>query len=494
MVDILNVLKFRNTQCEPGREIYILEEESSDGYCLKAFLLSLINLSIKDVEKKGLANILPYRLGILYKFISGHVTPLLIEFRDEEHNDFVLLNSESQSNQRCGESRQSKKVFRIFSTDSRAFDVQEGEALKQVILSLPAFHSTIEVYALGLDESNDDAKKNTIRQYSDDSCPVFSAVDLEILLKQYDLIDYFNPAHLQKISDRCYQITLLPPNMMLYCQSIKGRDEDNRRGLKHYIHRNPDKAVIPFTFLERTMSMDDIFSVQGYWALLNGISQSYSPFSKVEQAIEQGYGDELLSIGEKKITLQDLYAWHVRHDKRAFMIDMFVAIYAGFENRGLNISHEGGFKYRVTKLINRKQLCKHALNFNEYGPKTDLLPFIPDASVEENLASMSTAVAAEGLDEVVDGVISLLSRAVLARSPDLSLLLNQEEAALFRPSPLDVSMKVSSGSELSEWNDSMPCSFTDSSFSFFTDPSPTAPNRMPELSVPPPFVLPLPRR
>jgi hypothetical protein len=440
-MNLNSVLHVRNSHNLPGREIYYLEENDPNGSVLNEFIRSLIKKSLDT-------SVLPYRLGILYQFISGHVSPLLIEYRDDGLDDTESDSCESQSEdgseRDSDESFQSKQLFRIYSTDSRAFDVEAGEELRTVILNL-SLHPNVEVYALGLDPTLYEAKMNTIRQHTDTGCAVYSLVDLEILQRVYDLQAYFNPFIEELEDERCFQITQLPPNMMLYSQSIKGNDQDNRRGIKHYIEQNIEQANISFRFLEQTMSMEDIFSVKGYLSLVNSISQIETPGAMIHQAIQQGQGGESLNIGEKKMTLRDLYAWHIRHDQKSFMIDMFSIIYSSFSTNGFNAGMESNPKYEAHAFLDTEIISIHSCNFNEYGPKTNLVPFSPDTSVDDEAPGVTHTVSGEYISDefIVDSVITLLARTVLSRTPDREFLLNQEESNWFRATPAVSSSKTS---------------------------------------------------
>ena len=483
-MNLSSVLNVRNSHNLPGREIYFLEENDPDGSVLNAFIDSLIEKSVNT-------NVLPYRLGILYQFISGHVTPLLIEYRDDgldaTQSDSSESDSEYDSERDSDEPFQTKQLFRIYSTDSRAFDVDAGEELRTVILNL-SLHPSVEVYALGLDPTLYEAKMNTIRQHTDTGCAVYSLVDLEILQRVYDLQAYFNPFIEELEDERCFQITQLPPNMMLYSQSIKGNDQDNRRGIKHYIEQNAEQSNTPLTFLDQTMSMEDIFSVKGYLSLVNSISQIKTPSAMIHQAIQEGQGGESLNIGGKKMTLRDLYAWHIRHDQKSFMIDMFSIIYTSFSTDGFSAGMESETKYEAHKFLDTDLITDHSCNFNEYGPKTNLVPFSPDTSVDDEEPAVTHTVSGEFISDefIVDSVITLLARTVFSRTPDREFLLNQEETNWFRPTPAVSSSKTS---PLMEPCQEVPLSMGNSFFSGslppvpgFIDPSPNAAKKNPRFN------------
>lgn len=424
-----SVLQVRNSKYEKGREIYFLNDDSPDGENLNQFISALVEQTITDQD------ILPYRLGILYKFISGHVTPLLIEY----YNDtFFEESSDASKSDNDSSSDQIHQGFRIYSTDSRAYDLQNGDELKQVILNLPTIHDLIEVYALGLDEDQYEAKMNTIRQHSDNGCATFSLVDLEIMLRVFDLHEYFMPHIATTDADRCFQITKLPPNMMFYCQSIHGNDLDNRRGLKHYIEDNRQQAHVEFALFQQTLSMQDIFSVDGYFAMINGLSAVESPISVVNQAVKSGYKDELLQVGKKTITLQALYNWHLRHDQQSFMIDMFNIIYTAFSNdyNGCYVNDEAS-PYYATAILNNQKIADHALFFNEYGPKTNLIPFEEEKHLQSELDSIDQEYEPSSIDEemVFNSVITLFARTVFSRTPNRKFLTDPDEPNLLRETP-----------------------------------------------------------
>ena len=418
-----SVLQVRNSKYEKGREIYFLNDDSPDGENLNQFISTLVEKTITDQD------ILPYRLGILYKFISGHVTPLLIEY----YNDSVFDESDNDSS-----SDQIHQGFRIYSTDSRAYDLQNGDELKQVILNLPTIDDLIEVFALGLDDDQYEAKMNTIRQHTDNGCATFSLVDLEIMLRVFDLHEYFMPNIKETSTDRCFQITKLPPNMMFYCQSIHGNDLDNRRGLKHYIEDNNQQAHVEFALFQQTLSMQDIFSVEGYLAMINGLSAVKSPISVVDQAVKSGYKDELLQVGKKTISLQALYNWHLRHDQQSFMIDMFNIIYTAFSNNynGCHVNDEAS-PYYATAILNNQKIADHALFFNEYGPKTNLIPFEEEKNLQSELDSIDQEYEPSPIDEemVFNSVITLFARTVFSRTPNRKFLTNPDEPNLLRETP-----------------------------------------------------------
>ncbi len=419
LLSIPDILQVRNKYCEPGRSIYFLLEEDSIGTELNKFIRLYIERCIGDEDSVG---VLPHRLGILYKFTSGHVTPLLIEFREE------IMNSKESDDE-------TRPFFRIYSTDSRSFDVQDGEELRQVILELSDY-PFVEVYALGLDPMLYDANKNTVRQHTETGCDIFSIIDLEILLRVFDIKSYFAP-HIQPLNKKnCFQITQLPPNMMLYSQSINGNERDNRQGLKHYIKDNAELADIPFTLLDCSMSVDSIFSIDGYFSIVNGLSNVNTPLTQLRDAIDLGLADTNLSVGEKKITLRALHDWHVRHNEKSFMADMFHIICGSFTHDITGTKAETNrLPWAVFSLLKHDRLFVHAANFNEYGPKTDLVEFEQTvAPVPEDIrtdASAQDAVAAA----LFDSVITLFARSVFVRTPERSRLLDQTITDVLRQTP-----------------------------------------------------------
>lgn len=427
MLDKQLVLHHRNSFSQ-GMKIFYLEESKSDGTTLIKYLSELITLSLpKEGELWG---VLPYRLGILYESVEGHVTPLLIEYYMQvDQTDIKKITIPPR--------------FRIYSTDSRSFDVEGGEHLRQVILNLPLVHDLVEVYALGLDPAKDMEKKNTIRQHSDGVCGAYSLLDLELMLRAPSLSLLFGPhiiqltkaPHLPIENNKTFQITKLPPNMMMYTQSINGDDANHRKGLRHYIKDNPDKANICFTLADRTMSFADMISKDGYLSILSGLSQTESPLDLIQRAVASGEGNATFHVGDKKITLQALYNWHDNQEKnrskqKAFMMDYFVAVFNELIDKSSNVDSEDLKHDDANLLLQDGVLKEFALEGNELGPMTELVDDLTSVDKGSDVVPIDDSKA-----QLFDSIVTQLAREVIARTPHREQLLAQDREAAFVLSP-----------------------------------------------------------
>lgn len=431
MIIINNALHIRNDFSFKGGEIYLLQEDDSNGTSLKEFMSSLISLSNMDV--------LPYRLAILYQFYTGHYTPLIIEYR---RNVIKSKNSEEED--------QTIPCFRIYSTDSRALDIESSDDLRQVLISLPDISTYIEIYGLGLDPLKHEEIVNTTRQYDEESCLIFSIIDLELLLRVYDLDAYFspnienirdlntsapakslpsqelNPWNEQASKERCYQITKLPPNMMLYTQSIQGDDNSHRRGLRHYIEERANQADLSFVLFEKPMLQEELFSKPGYLSILNGLSNPRRlPALTLDEGIQQGFGDHAILVCNQQISIKTLYDWHQCHDEKSFMIKVFKKIYENLSVQFAKIVNDDEFKYNALCLLSLEAIKKHASDFHIHGPKTNLLPVLSNSSAsddeddedEENDTTAEKLATSLTEKELTNGIITVLASSVLGRTP-----------------------------------------------------------------------------
>lgn len=435
MLDKRSVLHIRNSFLfSTGMKIFYLEEKQSDGNTLMSYLSKLIEFTLHG--NQGVVGTLPYRLGILYESAEGHVTPLLFEFfMQVDAKDTTIITVPPR--------------FRIYSTDSRAFDVEGGEVLRQTILNLPNLHDSVEVYALGLDPDKDLEKKNTIRQHSDGVCGLYSLLDLELMLRAPSLSDFFGP-HVVRLTDkpylpisnpRTFQITRLPPSMMLYTQSIYGNDVDERKGLRHYLQDNPDKAKVCFTLANKSMSFAEMISIKGYESIISGLSQPQSPLHIIGHAVASGQGNATLHVGDKKITLQALYNWHVNQEKnngkqKSFMMDFFVATFNEMMNRSYSPDCDDLKKDDATLLLNLEAFREFVADGYEFGPMTELIDDLPKKNEIVNLIDFTD----NGTEQLFDSIVTQFAREVIARTPHRERLLDQDHESVLGPTPISKSV------------------------------------------------------
>ena len=243
-----------------------------------------------------------FRIGIVYNF-AGHTTPIVVDIKVSNQYDELELFSEDRvtsndpflplsalshaadsaasfrpspglSEDSNGSSTGTEEELnyyddddfhelsyqslsiKIYNTDSRSFDVENGAALKAQLISLvtTSFDKGIDLHLIanGLIVTDDSNNKNTTRQTVNGYCGLYSLVDLETLLAQPDLDVFVSntvPVSEEQINylgideaftacfngDTClHQLCALPAEMMLYTQSVKGDEDSHRRGLTFF--------------------------------------------------------------------------------------------------------------------------------------------------------------------------------------------------------------------------------------------------------------------
>jgi hypothetical protein len=218
-------LNLRNKEAQKAPMFYLSEEGLGDSSLLRRFLFqdllpTFLNL---DVRK--------YRLGILYD-CDGHITPLVIDIEKEA---FFHGEEETQVS--------------IFNTDSRSYDVNGGNGIRDNLISLVQdgfrLGHKIYLYANGLIQADYESSRRTIRQHADGYCGLYSMVDIETLCAITDLKSYFRNTKEAGEADflpntvssdlfghtRLHHIESLPAEMLLYTQSVHGTEDGERIGL-----------------------------------------------------------------------------------------------------------------------------------------------------------------------------------------------------------------------------------------------------------------------
>jgi len=300
----------RNKKNPEALKFFFLREVDSSGVKLNKFVSFIAENMI------GLSD---FRIAILYEYVQEHTSPLLIEIIDHK--------------------------MKIYSTDCRAFDVVEGFDNAHVIRDLTRLDPSIEVFIV--DAITNPAVTSVIRQYQNVGCALFSAIDLEIMLRVKTMSiffrDYIQPAN----QERLFTFSSLPPSMMLYTQCIQGKERKvtpvddsvivERKGLKHYLQERPATADLMFRFENNPpISLECFFSWDGYSSLVNGLVTPLS-FPEVETIVPgaDSLEGEVLFFNHA-ISLKSLYDWLMNQEKdnqRSFMMKVFEKMYSAFESQ-----------------------------------------------------------------------------------------------------------------------------------------------------------------
>lgn len=392
------MLNLRNKITDIQLPIFYLED--NDGEKLKLFL----DFMIQFQQESGIED--DYRVACILN-VFGHMTPLMIE------KHAVNLDDESIESLTDDDTDDVQGhddfVVRIYCTDSRALDIQHGQELRSLLLEIPEVFPQIELYAVGLDPSLNQEQKQTIRQHSDGVCGVYSLLDLELMLRVSDLYDYLNfkqgmvrLASVDQIpleNARTFQITNLPPAMMLYTQSIFGDEKTLRVGLTQYINTHPESASVEFTLLSPSMTFADLYSAEGYNFILSSLScEQYSARFK-HRWLDETYCELHHLLEGKTITLQELCQWHERQfshgsKQRALMIDMLIAVFHEI-NKNHEKQHESftGLlqEYDLTQLRNEDHWLNYIEKYVEFQQAFNGLRDQNAASIRDPLRELDAA-------------------------------------------------------------------------------------------------------
>lgn len=353
-----------------GRNIWYLDENNGD---------SNINELFDFIEKCCSVDIGELRIGLLYHF-GTHTTPILVEKK------YVSDNSDSME-------------INLFNTDSRAFDVESGLALRAYLIKTIANLNNnlgkaatetedtdtetdvkkISLYALGLDPNDTDSRLNTTRQHADGQCVVFSMVDLELMLRAKDLKQYFPRYRCVDDKETLFHIYLLPQQMMFYTQSVHGQLDSFssiplRKGLKSHIDENEELIrenttyLVPISCtLEHTNNQ---FSdpLAHYKTFINCLSRTMTPVSTI-MANHQN------SILEMKTDIKSYCEHLIKNNVKNYIIDMFEKEY---EQMVLHIE----LTNKKPKFDASKKRIKNI--FDSAGDWCDLLELLEPAAPAEN--------------------------------------------------------------------------------------------------------------